>query len=338
MKLLKNLLTGGILLCAYAITAQESAQWSSARPDGHAPIQVMGDHTHNKGEFMFAIRSMHMRMDGAISGTKDIETTEILDMYMVAPKTMQMNMQMLGMMYAPSDRITLMLMGNYQSTTMELQTRMGVDFATASQGFGDTKISALISLLDKKRQIVLATVGTSLPTGGIVNRDDTPMMANSLLAYPMQNGSGTVDPFVGITYQGQAERFSWGAQSSYLYRATQNNRGYQLGDYFKATLWGALKLNRNFSLSLSADFGSMGKIEGVDSDLNPMMMPLASTMNSGNQRLHTGIGANYYVPSGTMKNLRIGIVVMYPAWQKVSGIQMNQSLQGTLGLQYTIGD
>ena len=34
--------------------------YQAERPDSHAPIGVMQDHTHNKGEFMFTYRFMYM--------------------------------------------------------------------------------------------------------------------------------------------------------------------------------------------------------------------------------------------------------------------------------------
>ena len=49
---------------------------------------------------------------------------------------MKMNMHMFGTMYAPSDQVTLMVMGNYFSNSMDLRTEMGVDFSTESGGLG----------------------------------------------------------------------------------------------------------------------------------------------------------------------------------------------------------
>ncbi len=54
-------IVGIILQCSNIAVAQEN-QWSSARPDGHAPISVMGDHYHKKGEFMLSYRYMPMWM------------------------------------------------------------------------------------------------------------------------------------------------------------------------------------------------------------------------------------------------------------------------------------
>ncbi|NBD18196.1 MAG: hypothetical protein GVY04_19270 [Cyanobacteria bacterium] len=37
-------------------------QWTSGRPDGHAPIGVMGDHVHGQGEWMLSYRYMFILM------------------------------------------------------------------------------------------------------------------------------------------------------------------------------------------------------------------------------------------------------------------------------------
>lgn len=44
----------GILIVVVGLSIQnilgQDERWSSARADGHAPIGVMGDHVHHKGE------------------------------------------------------------------------------------------------------------------------------------------------------------------------------------------------------------------------------------------------------------------------------------------------
>ena len=49
--------------------------WTASRPDGHAPISVMGDHMHAMGEWMVSYRYMTMDMKGLLKGSN--ETTKI---------------------------------------------------------------------------------------------------------------------------------------------------------------------------------------------------------------------------------------------------------------------
>ncbi|MEM8502201.1 MAG: hypothetical protein AAF716_03500 [Cyanobacteria bacterium P01_D01_bin.1] len=73
---------------------------------------------------------------------------------------------------------------------MDHVTRMGTEFTTNSEGFGDLKIGRLYTLLDRNRQRVHLNLGFSLPTGSIEERDTTPMGPDQILPYPMQIGSG----------------------------------------------------------------------------------------------------------------------------------------------------
>lgn len=329
-------LLGILLLCSIASTAQENL-WSSARPDGHAPISVMGDHYHKKGEFMLSYRYMPMWMKGSLSSSSDISNATIFQNFMVAPQKMRMDMHMLGAMYAPSNTLTLMVMGNYIKNSMDLQMMSGMTFSTESSGFGDISLGAIYKILNKNRQSVHANFGFSIPTGDIDQRDDTPMMPNAQLAYPMQLGSGTLDPYFGATYLGQADTFSWGAQTLYKVRLGDNSENYSFGNKFDLKGWFAYKLSKNVSVSASASYMHIGSINGSDADLNPMMMPLFNSANSGRNQLDLGLGANYYVAEGAFKNLRFGAEFKLPVSQSVTGIQMKNQAVAVFGIQYAIG-
>lgn len=330
------LVIGTILFHSNIIIAQDN-QWTSSRPDGHAPVSVMGDHYHKKGEFMFSYRFMPMWMKGNLQSSDDISNDGIYQDFMVAPQKMNMSMHMLGAMYAPSERVTFMVMGNYISNSMNLRTRTGVNFNTESGGLGDITVSSLIKIMNKNRQSIHGNVGISIPTGDIDQRDATPMMNDAQLAYPMQLGSGTWDPSFGLTYLGQSDTFSWGAQSTYKFRLGENSENYTFGNRFNVVGWGAIKVSDYFSFSTSLSYFNTQKINGVDADLNPMMMPLFNTDNSGRSQLDVGIGTNFFVPKGSLKNLRIGAEIKIPTYQKVNGIQMKNTLMATFGIQYAIG-
>ena len=71
----------------------------------------------------------------------------------IVPRDMDMDMHMLGLMYAPSDRVTLMFMANYLDKSMDHTTYAGGsgtsllgNFNTATSGWGDLSISSLINL------------------------------------------------------------------------------------------------------------------------------------------------------------------------------------------------
>ncbi len=74
--------------------------WSSARPDGNAPIGIMGDHYHGAGSLMFSYRYMYMNMEGNRAGSVKVSDSHIFqNNYMMAPQNMDMQMHMFGAMY-----------------------------------------------------------------------------------------------------------------------------------------------------------------------------------------------------------------------------------------------
>ncbi|MGB3151885.1 MAG: transporter, partial [Maribacter sp.] len=127
---MKNYFLAILTMATIAIYAQEpntiiNEKWTAGRPDGHAPISVMGDHMHGKGEWMFSYRYMYMNMEGLKQEGNDASFDDALADYMVTPTKMPMNMHMLGSMYAPSDKLTLLAMINIVSMEMDHVTRMG---------------------------------------------------------------------------------------------------------------------------------------------------------------------------------------------------------------------
>jgi hypothetical protein len=157
----------GILLLVSTPNLAQDNLWSSSRPDGHAPISVMGDHLHKKGEFMLSYRFMQMKMEGNLSSSESISNVDIYQNYMVAPQAMHMKMHMLGFMFAPSNKLTLLLMVNYLNNDMDLITKMGVAFTTKSSGLSDLKLGGLLKLWNKNKQTLHANFGLSIPTGNI---------------------------------------------------------------------------------------------------------------------------------------------------------------------------
>ena len=117
----------GILFFVYSYAFSDGL----AMPDHHGPISVMGDHTHNKGEYMFSYRIMNMRMNSIFNGNKIMSIDSVMSSpngasdnsgtYMNAPKSMNMDMHMFGMMFAPSDKVTLTLMSSYLEKEMTQQ-------------------------------------------------------------------------------------------------------------------------------------------------------------------------------------------------------------------------
>lgn len=138
MRTLCRYTRASIALVSLALVASSSFG-DTVRADSHAPIGVMGDHTHQAGEFMFSYRFMSMTMDGNRSGSDFLSPLDIATSVpnrffgspmqpptlRVVPLDMRMDMHMFGMMYAPTSWLTLMGMTSYKDNSMDHVTFQG---------------------------------------------------------------------------------------------------------------------------------------------------------------------------------------------------------------------
>lgn len=318
------------------------SHWDGSRPDAHAPIGVMADHTHKAGEWMFSYRVMRMEMDGNRDGTSRQSINQVHNQFMVAPKNMDMDMHMLGAMYAPTDNLTLMVMVPYLKNTMDHVTRMGVEFETEAEGLGDISIGGIFNLAswhiegdNPIQHRLLGNFAIGLPTGEDDVRDATPMSPSAKLPYPMQVGSGTYNLMPGITYLGQQleGNYSWGAQAMATIHTGKNSEGYSRGDKLQLTGWLARLLSENISGSIRLSALAWDDISGEDDDLNPMMVQTANTDLLSGKRADFAVGLNAKVP-GT--GHRFAIEIGKPIWQDLDGPQLETDLIATVGWQWAL--
>ena len=345
-------------LCALVAACVSLTAHGTTRPDSHAPISVMGDHTHEAGEWMFSYRFMHMDMQGNRDGDNSISPEEIVTTVpnrfanppmmpptlRVVPTDMSMQMHMLGVMYAPNDRVTLMGMANYVDKEMSHITfagpagtnRLG-EFTTRANGFGDTSLSALIKLGSVESSPWHVNLGVSLPTGSVTQRDQilTPMNTRPTprLPYPMQLGSGTFDLLGGLTYFETRDRWSWGAQWRSVLPLGENDEDYALGDRHELQSWMSYLASSHVSVSARLAYLYRGNIDGID----PAIMAPVQTADPDNQgmnRVDLGLGANFLLPG---KRHRLALELTVPIHQDLDGPQLETDWQLTLGWQLAFG-
>ncbi|MDA7792106.1 hypothetical protein N8988_08620 [Opitutales bacterium] len=336
MKFFKSLFLS-LFLSSSFLFAHEGP-WTAARPDGHAPISVMGDHMHAMGEWMVSYRYMTMDMKGLLKGSDSVSPAGAGFMNQdMLPKDMTMDMHMFGAMHAISDQWTLMCMLNYLDNEMTMQgASMG---KMESKGLGDLKIGGLYDLArweDGRRAHL--SLGLSAPTGSIDEES-----GSKILGYGMQLGSGTWDFHPAITYLGQTENYSYGAQLGGVLRIGDNDQGYTLGNRVDVTVWGARKITDSLSASVKIDHTCQEEIDGSDPRLDARRMPMMGmSMDSptfdpesqGRDLTSVGLGLNYYFQSGTLKGHRIAAEWETPLDQKVNGVQLELDSTWTVGWQY----
>jgi hypothetical protein len=329
---------------------------SSAHADSHGPIGVMGEHIHGKGGWMLSYRFMRMNMQDNLNGSNSIDpdtivTTEPNRFFSMAgmpptlrivPLDMTMDMHMLGLMYAPSDRVTLMFMANYWSKSMQHVTYAGGmgttilgDFKTKTSGWGDTSVSGLIGLIDSENTKLHAIVGVSIPTGSTKERGEilapTGMMPTVRLPYPMQLGSGSYNPIIGLSFSGGRGNIRWGGQWRSTIHTSKNDDDYQLGDEHRVTGWLSYLFRPAVSGSARLEYYDRGNISGLD----PMIAGPVQTADPDRQaatRVDAAVGLNF-ATSGRLSGWHLGIEYIVAIDQKLDGPQLEVDDQLVVGLR-----
>ena len=350
-----SLVAIGCVFAASPALADDNHEQASSSINAldHAPIGVMGDHRHAKGEVMLSYRFMHMDMGGTQIGTNSVTPEQVVTnvpnrfsdapgqppTLRIVPTSMRMDMHMAGIMYGLSDQVTLMVMANYITKEMDhttFQGGMGTtelgEFRTRSAGFGDTMVAALIGISDT----VHLNAGVSMPTGSNTESDEilTPMGGTPTvrLPYPMQIGSGTWDLEPGITYREQSRVLGWGAQVKGVVRLGSNDQGYSYGDRAMATAWLAASLSESVALSARLQAETLGRIDGID----PMIVGPVQTANpdfQGGESVTGLFGINFAATKGSMRGWRLGIEGGVPIVQDLNGPQMPRDFSITVGIQ-----
>ncbi len=328
------------------------------RADHHAPLGVAGGDTMMKDMWMLSYRYMRMEMQDNLIGTDNVSPEQIVasipnrffgmpgqpPTLRVVPTEMTMEMHMLGAMYAPADRVTLMGMIPYIEKSMDHITFRGPrgttrrgEFTTRSSGMGDVKLMALYRVWHAGSDQVHLNFGLSLPTGSIDESDDvlapTGARPTLRLPYPMQLGSGTYDLMPGVTYKGRVRNIGWGAQYQATIRLGENDENYTLGDLHQATAWGNYSWTPAASVSLRVAARTLGAIDGID----PRIVAPVQTANpnfQGGDGVDIGVGLNLSGQQGAWRGWRAGIEVGLPVYQDLDGPQMEADWFMTAGVKY----
>jgi hypothetical protein len=138
-------------------------------------------------QWMAGYQYMLEKFDGLLEGTHAISNANVLGRFDTTPTDMTMQTHMAMIMYAPSNRSTVMAMLPYVQMSMGELHRDGTRSTERSTGIGDVELRALYSLYEAKaiRHRFLATFGVGLPTGSVNQLDAEGVRTE----YPMQTGS-----------------------------------------------------------------------------------------------------------------------------------------------------
>ncbi|HXC05420.1 MAG TPA: hypothetical protein VNZ86_11750, partial [Bacteroidia bacterium] len=327
---------------------KENCDYDCCRPDGHAPIGIMTDHVHPKGEWGFSYSWMNMNMQGSQSGTQMLSKQQVLTNYMMAPDKMSMQMHMGMLMYGISDRLSAMLMFSYTHSDMNMvalpaamnmpgmSSGSNAPMTNSTSGLSDTRLYGLYKLYQQERQRIVVALGVSLPSGSITVNGPTLLGEDQRLSYPMQRGSGTCDLLPGITYTGQRDDFSWGLETDADIRPAYNTQGYNLGNMYAGNAWFSWRCCKWISSSLRLEETVTDKISGYSNAIYTLSNndPTANTLNSGGQRTSIFLGINLYKFQQPLKGNRLLVEYGIPVYQNLNGIQMPVQNTVLAGWQY----
>ncbi|SER70777.1 Protein of unknown function [Nitrosomonas sp. Nm51] len=319
---------------------------TSANMHHHSqPAGLMFAHMlDDAGEFMLGYRFMYSRMAGSmLHGTSAVSDPAIVNqgcgtenLCTFRPADMDMRMHMLDIMYAPTRWLNLMLMPRFMDMEMNLRELDGRLPAPAEEHkhfgghatgvIGDTLIVSLFKLYEKTGHRLHAGLGISAPTG----KSDLQFrrvfkIDGGSVHFGMQLGSGTWDFVPSLTYTGDYNRWSWGAQVSGVKRMeNRNESGYRLGDQFQATSWGGYGLTRWLTASVRGVYTLQDRIHGDFNSFNARIGPMDFPKNYGGQFWNVGFGVNAVIPDGRFAGHHFGFEWLQPVHTDVNGFQLDR--------------
>jgi len=209
-----------------------------------------------------------------------------------------------------------------------------------SQGAGDTMLMTKTLVYADDYLVPTSQVsmllGVSIPTGSI-NQDEK----GQILPYSMQLGSGTFDPFIGVLYEGSSSPLWWGANVSYLARAYENYKSYNLGDEYRADFYAMYQARHNLVGELQIKSKYVGHLEGQareieqdgDGHMKMMGMPTAAFMsnlydpdNYGGSTVDLSAGVQWQPFHNHILNAQFSV----PLFQNLHGTQLEKDFTASV--------
>jgi Protein of unknown function (DUF3570) len=324
----------------------------------NAPAGVQFDHVlPNAGDFMVGYRYMRNVQAGDFRlGDQMISIDQARkegcygEECAVTPNNMTMNMHMLDLMYAPTDWLTLMLMPQWVDMDMTMTPNPNIQnlgghgghgavHEHQTGGIGDVGAYGLFKLYgDDHHKINLALGGTA-PSGDVdimQRKTGANPIYNNPLHYCMQLGSGTWDFKPALTYTGQADKFSWGAQANATIRLEGKNKsGFAFGDIFQGTAWGGYQWTDWLGTTVRGVYTTQGEIKGryptifadeggfpstepyIDKHIDTFSQP----ENYGGSFVDLGLGINVTVPHGAFAGNTLKFEWLQPIYTNFNGYQ-----------------
>jgi len=330
---------------------------------GNMPMNIPGGGVPETSEFRVKVNPVLMRMDGLLEGRDEVSPEDIIGMpamgkFMAVQRDMNMYMLNASVGYSFTERFfgAIMLMWQKKDMNMLFSPMMKMltktpDFTMKAEGLGDTMLMGKYRLYSDDNLVptnqVSLFVGLSLPTGSINEKNANHplnMRKGEQLPYGMQLGSGTLDPSLGLLYQGSSSPLWWGANLTYTGRWYKNSRDYRLGEKYSYDLYAMYQLRYNTLVQFQINGKYEGSIRGEMNELrtglsgravqgkaaSPIMTPLWDNRNYGGHKISATLGLQWQPFAMHIIDINLGL----PLFQRLNGPQLKDDYR--LGLTWYV--
>ncbi len=292
--------------------------------------------------FRFGYQYIQARFEDYQDGTSRLSIADVFAAgFPVVPAEITQEAHLFKIGYELNDRILL----NLQIPLIRQSTfhygdaaRLGAqfeEFTIDTHGLGDISLSTSYIAWTKNRHAIVVDAGFSVPTGSTDELGRTPRdpVADTLVPYTMQLGSGTVDFKPAITYVGSSDWLEWGTRAQGTVRLGKNSRDYSLSNRFALRNWVTLTTYKTFQPSLRLATEIWGQIHGADTDLFIIRpdgsrftpAPVTDPDLFGGEKVSVGLGVRIPFRSGFLRGQSIELDGSIPVYQSLNGPQPGEA-------------
>ena len=322
----------------------------------HAPIGVSGDHYHKTNEKMLSIRYSSMQMKGNSLDGQSISDQELITSQVnpfasmsgapaylsVVPKKMEMEMMMVGGMYAASDDLTYMGMIMFMKNKMTSNTYKGAmdraylgSFQTSLDDLSNFSFSVLYRLVENNNNRWHLELGIDKSLGKNNNQALmlTPMNTymKMTMPYSMQMDEST-RLISGLTNSRNLGSLVFGSQIK-KYTVIED-KDWAFGDKLEISSWLQKAYDDSLSYSVRLLFTKEQNLSGSSSEIRSPVQS-ANPLNYSGNNLEFGIGANKIFNFFEKEHIRLGIEYLFSLNNNKSGLQMKNDNKFIFGFQFS---
>ena len=322
----------------------------------HAPIGVSGDHYHKTNEKMLSIRYSSMQMKGNSLDGQSISDQEIITSQVnpfasmsgapaylsVVPKKMEMEMMMVGGMYAASDDLTYMGMIMFMKNKMTSNTYKGAmdraylgSFQTSLDDLSNFSFSVLYRVVETNNNRWHLELGIDKSIGKNNNQALilTPMNTymKMTMPYSMQMDEST-RLISGLTNSRNLGSLVFGSQIK-KYTVIED-KDWAFGDKLEISSWLQKAYDDSLSYSVRLLFTKEQNLSGSSSEIRSPVQS-ANPLNYSGNNLEFGIGANKIFNFFEKEHIRLGIEYLFSLNNNKSGLQMKNDNKFIFGFQFS---